>query len=159
MTQGKKIVVIAAAIILIIFSVLAAMNFKKTEKFAILTESGAEAEVPRNISGLKVELLQYGTGDLKVQDGDYLLIRYEGRLTDGTVFATNLGNGEPRGIFIGKGENIPGWEQGLIGMKANEIRRLSVAPSMAYGNGGSPKDGIPADSTLIYEIHLLEIIR
>jgi FKBP-type peptidyl-prolyl cis-trans isomerase len=159
MTQGKKVVFVASAIIVIIFVVFAAMNLKKTAKMAIMTESGAEAEIPQNISGLSVELLQYGTGDLKVQDGDYILIRYEGKLTDGTVFATNVGSGEPKGIYIGKGEVIPGWDEGLIGMKENEKRKLTISPSMAYGNGGSPKDGVPANSTLVYEIMLFDIIR
>ncbi len=159
MTQGKKIVMAASAIIVMIFVVFAAMSLKKTEKVAIMTESGAEAQIPQNISGLDVELLQYGIGDLKVQDGDYVLLRYEGRLTDGTVFATNMGSGEPKGAYIGKGDLIPGWEEGLLGMKENEKRKLTISPSMAYGNGGSPKDGVPANSTLVYEIMLLDIIR
>lgn len=159
MTQGKKIVAAVSAAIVIIFFVFAAMSLKKTEKVAIMTEGGAEAEIPKNISGLNVELLQYGAGELKAQEGDYVLIRYEGRLTDGTVFASNMSSGEPKGAYIGNGELIPGWEKGLVGMKKNEKRKLTISPSMAYGNGGSPKDGVPASSTLVYEIMLLDIIR
>jgi FKBP-type peptidyl-prolyl cis-trans isomerase len=159
MTQGKKILLVASSAILLIFIYFAAKNLKIKEDFVIMTESGAEAELPQNVSGLRVELLQYGNGDRQVKNGDYILIRYEGRLSDGTLFATNMGKSEPLGVYIGKGETIPGWEKGLLGMRVNEKRKLVVSPEMAYGKNGSPKDGVPADTTLIYEIHLLNIVE
>ncbi|MFA6897109.1 MAG: FKBP-type peptidyl-prolyl cis-trans isomerase [Patescibacteria group bacterium] len=156
MVRGKKILIIVLLVILIGITILAVKNLKTPS----LRGSGSGetvTDVPENISGLGVEVLQYGTGDRKVQSGDYILIRYEGKLQDGTVFASNLEQAEPSGFYVGKGETIKGWDKGLIGMRENEKRKLTISPELAYGSFGS--DGVPANATLTYEIHLLDIVE
>ncbi|MDD3006953.1 MAG: FKBP-type peptidyl-prolyl cis-trans isomerase [Candidatus Pacebacteria bacterium] len=156
MVRSKKIFVIICMTISMAFTIFAVKNLKTPS--LITTGSGdVVADVPQNVSGLTVELMQYGMGDRKVQEGDYILIRYEGKLANGEVFATNMSQMEPLGVFIGKGENIEGWEKGLVGMRKNEKRKLIVEPKLGYGSVG--KVGVPPDSTLTYEIHLLEIVE
>ena len=157
MVRGKKILISVSLIILMIFIIFAASSFKKPGLYT--TGSGeTTADVPQHIPGLDVKILQYGTGDRKVQAGDYILVRYEGKLPNGTTFVTNLEQAEPFGLYIGKGEAIEGWEKGLMGMRVNEKRSLTIDPDLAYGSQGSSANGVPQDTTLTYEVHLLDIV-
>ena len=63
--------------------------------------------------------------------------------------------GPPFTFKLGKGEVIKGWDVGVVGMAASGERRLTVPPSMAYGKRAMGK--IPANSTLIFDLKLLDI--
>lgn len=63
--------------------------------------------------------------------------------------------GKPFSFKIGKGEVIKGWEVGILGMAIGGERRLTVPANAAYGSKALP--GIPANSTLIFDVKLLEI--
>jgi len=92
-----------------------------------------------------------GTGDV-AKPGDTLTVNYTGKLQDGTVFDTSVGK-RPIQFVLGAGQVIPGWDQGLIGMKVGGKRLLVVPPDMAYGAAGYGP--IPPNSTLIFEVDLL----
>ena len=55
---------------------------------------------------------------------------------------------------LGYGEVIKGWEEGVIGMRCDETRRLTIPPKLAYGKRGSPPE-IPPDATLVFEVTML----
>lgn len=57
----------------------------------------------------------------------------------------------------GVGRVITGWDQGVIGMKLNEVRRLEIPSSEGYGPGGFPAWKIPPNATLIFEIEVLSV--
>lgn len=110
--------------------------------------------------------LQGATGQLVVQDdvigtgataeiGDRLVVHYVGRLTDGTTFDTSVG-GSPYAFILGGGEVIPGWDQGLQGMKVGGKRTLIIPPDLAYGPQGYGP--IPPDATLVFEVELVDIV-
>ncbi len=63
--------------------------------------------------------------------------------------------GTPFTFKVGKGEVIKGWDIGILGMSIGGERRLIIPPSMAYGS--KKLDGIPANSTLTFDVKLLEI--
>ncbi|HAH04164.1 TPA: peptidylprolyl isomerase, partial [Candidatus Komeilibacteria bacterium] len=75
---------------------------------------------------LQIETLQEGSGEAIVQSGDAITVDYTGTLEDGTKFDSSLDRGEPYTFTIGQGAVIPGWEQGLLGMKVGEKRKLTV---------------------------------
>ena len=78
-----------------------------------------------------------------------------GTLVDGKQFDTSRGRG-PFEFILGSGQVIKGWDEGVEGMREGEIRRLTIPPELGYGDRGHPPK-IPAGSTLIFEIELLEV--
>lgn len=104
---------------------------------------------------LVVEDITEGTGEA-VKSGDTIKIDYKGTLVDGTVFDSSYDRGEPFETQIGVGQVIKGWDEGVIGMKAGGKRKLTIPPDMAYGEQGV--GNIPPNSTLIFEVELIEIV-
>ncbi len=104
---------------------------------------------------LKIETIEQGSGE-KADEGQTLVVHYVGTLEDGTKFDSSIDRDQPFSLILGDGFLIAGWEQGLLGMQANEKRKLTIKPELAYGEVGAG-DIIPANATLIFEIELLEI--
>ena len=92
--------------------------------------------------------------------GDMVSVNYTGRFEDGTVFDSNVdpqfGHPVPFEFVLGSGQVIPGWEEGIVGMKVGEKRILTIPPEDAYGAEGVP-GVIPPNATLYFEVELLAI--
>ncbi len=104
---------------------------------------------------LKKEILTEGSGDQEVKSGDDITVHYTGMLEDGTKFDSSLDREEPLSFTIGIGKVIQGWDEGLIGMKVGEERKLTIPSGMAYGPNG--QGSIPPNATLIFTIELISI--
>ena len=104
---------------------------------------------------LKIEVLSEGINEL-ADVGDTVLVHYTGMLEDGTKFDSSLDRETPFSFTLGEGRVIAGWEQGVLGMKTGEKRKLTIASELAYGESGVP-GAIPSNATLIFEVELLEI--
>ncbi|MFA6308115.1 MAG: FKBP-type peptidyl-prolyl cis-trans isomerase [Patescibacteria group bacterium] len=103
---------------------------------------------------LKTEILTEGSGDQLVKSGDTVSVDYTGTLEDGTQFDSSIGK-DPFSFTVGQGDVIAGWDQGLLGMKIGEERKLTIPSDLAYGvNGYGP---IPPNATLIFTIKLISI--
>ena len=88
--------------------------------------------------------------------GDLLVVEYTGWLrSDSTRFDSSIGR-EPFSFFLGTGQVIAGWDEGLRGMRVGGERSLVIPPSLAYGDMGSGS-AVPPGATLIFEIELLAI--
>lgn len=96
-----------------------------------------------------------GTGTAVVA-GDQISVKYVGMLADGTVFDASANHGGAQTFVIGVGQVIPGWDQGVIGMKEGGKRKLVIPASLAYGDQGVP-GVIPGGSTLTFEIELVTV--
>jgi len=105
-------------------------------------------------SKLKVEDIKIGTGK-EVKSGDTIIIHYKGTLTDGTKFDSSYDRGTPFETQIGVGKVIQGWDKGVIGMKVGGKRKLTIPPELGYG--AQAVGPIPANSTLIFEVELIDV--
>jgi len=96
--------------------------------------------------------------DRKAQNGDILYMHYVGKLASGHQFDSSYTHtpADPFGFKLGAGHVIAGWEEGVVGMCVGEKRKLTIPPSLGYGDEGYG-DLIPAKSTLIFEIELMAI--
>lgn len=104
-------------------------------------------------SGLVIEEKSAGSGP-PCKAGQKVGMRYVGKLTNGKVF-DQCTSGKPFYFKLGKGEVIKGWDEGVKGMRVGAERRLTCPPKLAYGNQKIP--GIPANSTLVFDVKLVEI--
>ena len=106
-------------------------------------------------SGLAYYDIVTGKG-AEAASGQTVLVHYSGWLEDGTLFDSSVTRGEPFSLTLGTGGVIPGWEEGLVGMKAGGKRQLIIPADLAYGEAGAG-NSIPPNATLIFDIELLEI--
>jgi FKBP-type peptidyl-prolyl cis-trans isomerase len=103
-------------------------------------------------TSLQVSDISEGTGAIAAA-GDTVTVEYVGALPDGTVFDASKNHGDGTFTFVlGAGKVIPGWDQGLVGMKEGGVRGLVIPPDMAYG--AQAVGSIPANSTLIFQVKL-----
>lgn len=108
------------------------------------------------MSELKIEDIEVGSGP-SPKRGQKVVVHYTGWLTDGKKFDSSVDRGEPFEFTIGVGQVIKGWDQGVMTMKVGGKRKLTIPPDLAYGNREVGGGLIPANSTLIFEVELLDI--
>jgi peptidylprolyl isomerase len=95
-----------------------------------------------------------GTGP-EAKAGDSVTVNYVGVLyKGGKVFDASWKRNETFPFVLGKSQVIPGWEQGIVGMKVGGRRELIIPSELAYGAKGSPPT-IPPNSALIFVVDLL----
>jgi len=68
----------------------------------------------------------------QVKKGDTVRVHYTGRLENGEVFDSSR-ESQPFEFTVGRGEIIPGFEKGIIGMEVGDTRIITVSPGEAYG--------------------------
>jgi FKBP-type peptidyl-prolyl cis-trans isomerase len=109
-------------------------------------------------SGLKIEDISVGDGEMLVA-GKVAVVRYAGRLLDGTVFDSNTDPGEQPFVTAIPGRVIKGWNLGLQGMRVGGKRQLTIPADLAYGQSPPPGGVIKPGDTLVFDIELLEVRR
>lgn len=108
-------------------------------------------------SGLRYEDLKIGQGKKATGRGETVFVHYTGWLEDGTKFDSSHDRGEPLEFSLGAGLVIPGWDEGIIGMRAGGRRKLTVPPELGYGARGAG-NVIPPNAVLIFDIELLNVM-
>jgi peptidylprolyl isomerase len=106
-------------------------------------------------SGLKYFDFVEGAGPSLKAD-QQAVVHYTGWTEDGTIIDSSLTRGQPAVFIVGVGQIIPGWDEGLLSMKAGGKRQLVIPPELAYGETGAGGGLVPPNATLIFEIELIE---
>lgn len=102
---------------------------------------------------LETKDLKAGTG-ATAKAGDAVTVQYVGvNYKNGKEFDASWDRGEPFTFNLGAGEVIPGWDEGLVGMKVGGQRELIIPPDLGYGSTGSPP-AIPPNETLVFVVDL-----
>jgi peptidylprolyl isomerase len=106
-------------------------------------------------SGLTYEDKVVGDGD-EAQAGDLVSVHYTGWLEDGTMFDSSRERGQPLQFPVGMGNVIPGWDEGIEGMRVGGQRVLVIPADLGYGAAGAG-GVIPPNATLIFETELVDV--
>lgn len=125
----------------------------KAEGTAFLETEGKKPNAKTTESGLIYTELAPGQGD-SPKATDKVKVHYRGTLIDGTEFDSSYKRNSPAEFPLNR--VIPCWTEGVQIMKTGGKARLVCPSNIAYGERGTP--GIPPNSTLIFEVELLEIL-
>ncbi len=128
-------------------------NLRKGE--AWLAENGKKQGVVTTPSGLQYEVLQAGPGPKPTAE-DVVKVNYRGTLLDGTEFDSSYKRGQP--AMFGVGNVIAGWAEAIQLMPVGSRYKLFIPADLAYGNSRGPGGDLPPNSTLLFEVELLEIV-
>lgn len=156
MTKLNKTSIILIVVILIVLTVVGYMIFNNNSGGQSSNPAGQNANQPvTSQTGLKIQDEVIGTGAVATT-GEIVTLNYIGTFTDGKKFDSSYDRGQPLPPFVlGAGKVIPGWDEGIVGMKVGGKRKLIVPPELGYGN--QDYGPIPANSTLIFEVELLDV--
>lgn len=125
-------------------------NAAKGDKYR--ADYAKEKGVKKTANGVLYKVDKAGTGKAPT-DTDTVVVNYKGTLVDGTEFDNSYKRGEPLSFRLDG--VIPGWTEGLKHIQKGGKIQLVIPPEQAYGKTGVP--GIPANSTLVFDVELLDI--
>ncbi len=105
---------------------------------------------------LVIKDLKQGSG-AEATDGHQVTVQYVGvSFKNGRQFDASWDRGQPFPFTLGAGQVIPGWDQGVKGMKVGGRRELIIPPDLAYGERGAPP-AIGRNETLVFVVDLLSV--
>lgn len=107
-------------------------------------------------SGLKYTFKQFGKGPL-AKAGDNVSVHYVGKLADGKQFDSSRDRNQPLKFPLGTGRVIKGWDEGIALLHVGDKALFTIPPQLGYGDKAMG-DVIPANSTLYFEVELMEIV-
>ncbi len=124
---------------------------------------GKPGAIPaEEVNSMKTVQLKAGAGE-GIIAGKVAVVHYTGWLYEasakdnkGKQFDSSHGTGQPFRFPVGGGQVIKGWDQGVLGMKVGESRRLIIPADLAYGNSGAG-GVIPPGATLVFDVDLVAI--
>lgn len=105
-------------------------------------------------SGLRYIIWRKGSGP-KAETGDNVFVHYTGRLLSGEPFDNSYDRGRPFDFPLGGGRVIKGWDEGIAYLQVGDSATLIIPAQMGYGHVDRP--GIPANSTLIFDVQLMDV--
>ena len=119
-----------------------------------MEENEKRPEVTTTASGLQYEVLQEGNGQRPSGATSRVTVHYEGKLINGQIFDSSYKRNQP--ATFGLNQVITGWTEGVQLMPQGSKYRFFIPPDLGYGSRGA--GSIPPNSTLIFDVELLEAI-
>ena len=110
------------------------------------------AQMTKVSDNLYTRELVAGTGAQAVS-GDNIVVTYRGMLSNGQIFDQGS-----IPFQLGVGQVIPGWDQGVAGMRVGGKRQLVIGSTLAYRNSPPRGSGIPANATLVFDVTLDRVV-
>jgi FKBP-type peptidyl-prolyl cis-trans isomerase FkpA len=152
----------------VLFALMLLTLLLTTDRSGIAQTSGTPSSMQESskLGAMPTELkkidVKQGTGT-EASAGKPVVVHYTGWLYDpskpdqkGAKFDSSKDRQQPFSFALGGKQVIRGWDEGVVGMKVGGQRTLIIPPSMAYGERGFP-GAIPPNSTLIFDVELLEV--
>ena len=135
---------------------LEADKVKNLEDGKVFMAAKAKAKgVKSTDSGILYEVITQGDGAKPAAASATVVVHYVGRLIDGTKFDSSIDRGQPATFALN--QVIKGWTEGLQLMNTGSKYRFFIPPELAYGSDARPGSPIGPNSTLIFEVELIEI--
>jgi peptidylprolyl isomerase/FKBP-type peptidyl-prolyl cis-trans isomerase FklB len=121
---------------------------------AYMSKNATAPGVKTTPSGLQYKVLSSGpeTG-VHPKASDEVKVNYEGKLIDGTIFDSSYKDGTPITFILN--QVVPGWTEALQLMRPGDVWEITLPPELGYGE--QDKGPIPANSTLIFKVELLDV--
>lgn len=129
----------------------------------LMTQILAQGQLPKNpktgvtyttASGLMIKFIEINDKNEKPQTGDMVKVHYTGRLTNDTIFDSSVKRGTPFSFALGRGKVIKGWDEGIAYLHKGDSAILTIPATLGYG--ARQMGTIPANSTLVFEVKLVD---
>jgi len=143
---SRALSIFAAPVIILILLVLQSCSASDNTQKSDFTESP---------TGLKYKVLREGSGEPAKKGREVMIHETMSYANDSLLFDSRTLPG-PVKVLVGGGQAIDGVDEGLVGMKVGELKKLIVPPELSRRSG--PQTFPHPDSTLVYEIELIEIL-
>jgi len=152
----KSAVIVAALSSMCVIPALAAQEQAGSKGKSAVAKTVVTAKTVISASGLKYVDVKVGSGASPVK-GKQVKVHYTGTLESGKQFDSSVGK-EPFSFVIGVGQVIPGWDEGVMGMKVGGKRKLIIPSKLGYGERGAGAV-IPPNATLLFDVELLDVAK
>ncbi len=135
---------------------LEVQKVENAEKGAAFMKAKATAKgIMSTESGILYEVLEQGDGPKPASETATVVVHYTGTLIDGTKFDSSVDRGQPATFALN--QVIKGWTEGLQLMNTGSKYKFYIPPELAYGSDARPGGAIGPNSTLIFDVELIEV--
>lgn len=122
---------------------------------AFMAKKAKDKGVMSTDSGMLYEVVKQGDGSKPTSASSTVVVHYVGTLIDGTEFDSSVKRGQPATFALN--QVIKGWTEGLQLMNTGSKYRFYIPPGLAYGSDARPGSPIGPNSTLIFDVELIEV--
>ncbi len=157
LSQAEWIAIaVGVVVIFAVFYVFTPLQFSDNTLQSPQSQPNNNGSTSRKVleSGLIVDDRVIGQG-AEATNGSKVSVHYVGRLLNGKQFDSSIDRDTPFTFTLGKGDVIAGWDEGVVGMRVGGRRVLIIPPELGYGS--TALSSIPANSTLVFEVVLLDV--
>lgn len=133
-----------------------AVNAQDKNKAAAKSQKVKHPQTVKTASGLEYTITEKGEG-IQPEKGDKVVVHYTGKLTNDTVFDSSVKRGTPFEFVLGAGQVIKGWDEAFQLLHVGDKATIKFGPELGYG--ANANGAIPANSTLIFDVELLNVVK